>query len=64
MGVAAAYATIALRAAGGASERGVRWYVDGRETSALRLRLIPGRHVIRARTAAGEEDEVTIEVEP
>ena len=61
VGVAAPYATIALRAAGGAGGR-VRWFVDGRETTITRWTLRPGTHVIRARDAAGATDAVTIDV--
>jgi penicillin-binding protein 1C len=56
------YATLALRAAGGGSELGVRWFVDGRETRESRWRLAPGAHTIRAETARGERAEVRIEV--
>lgn len=68
VGVAAAYATIALTAAGGTAERAgantVRWFVDGREMRGPRWQLTPGPHVIRARTAAGETDAVRIAVDP
>jgi len=62
VGVDARYATLALRAAGGASELGVRWFVDGRETREPRWRLTPGTHTIRAETPRGERAEVRIEV--
>ncbi|SRR6266568_1081777 len=62
VGVDARYATLALRAAGGASELGVRWFVDGRETREPRWRLTPGTHTIRAETPRGERAEVHIEV--
>ncbi len=61
-GVGARYATIALRAAGGAGA--VRWWVDGRPARATRWRLVPGTHTIRAVTASGDSDEVRIAVEP
>lgn len=57
------YATIALRAAGGASDgSGVRWRVDGREWHEARWRLVPGRHTLRAIDARGNSDVVTIDV--
>jgi membrane carboxypeptidase/penicillin-binding protein PbpC len=59
----ARYATLALRAAGGGSELGVRWFVDGRETREPRWRLAPGPHTIRAETARGERAEARIEVD-
>jgi len=49
------YATLALRAADGASELGVRWFVDGRET---RWQLTPGSHTIRVETPRGQSAEV------
>ena len=61
-GVGARYATIALRAAGGAGA--VRWWVDGRPALATRWRLVPGGHTIRAVTTHGDSDEVRIAVEP
>ncbi|MBX6365839.1 MAG: penicillin-binding protein 1C [Gemmatimonadetes bacterium] len=64
VGVAPRYATLPLRAAGGAAERGVRWFVDGRETRDARWRLVPGEHTIRAVSAAGESAEVRIAVDP
>jgi len=62
VGVDGRYATLALRAAGGASDLGVRWFVDGRETRESRWQLTPGTHIIRAETPRGERDEVRIEV--
>jgi penicillin-binding protein 1C len=59
----ARYATLALRAAGGGSALGVRWFVDGRETREPRWRLAPGPHTIRAETARGERAEARIEVD-
>ena len=61
-GVGARYATVALRAAGGAGA--VRWWVDGRPALATRWRLVPGGHTIRAVTTHGDSDEVRIAVEP
>ena len=61
-GVEARYATIALRAAGGAGA--IRWWIDGRPASTTRWQLAPGTHVIRAVTASGDSDEVRIAVEP
>jgi membrane carboxypeptidase/penicillin-binding protein PbpC len=63
VGVDGRYATLALRAAGGASELGVRWFVDGRETRESRWPLRPGSHTIRAETTRGERAEVHIEVQ-
>jgi penicillin-binding protein 1C len=59
----ARYATVALRAAGGTSALGVRWFVDGQETHEPRWRLTPGIHTIRAETPRGERAEVRIEVQ-
>jgi hypothetical protein len=56
------YATLAFRAAGGASALGVRWFVDGREVGEPRWRLAPGVHTIRAETPSGEGAQVRIEV--
>jgi penicillin-binding protein 1C len=64
VGVDPRYATLALRAAGGAAGRGVRWFVDGRETQGARWRISPGEHHIRAVSAAGESAEVRIAVDP
>ena len=63
VGVNGRYATLALRAAGGSSELGVRWFVDGRETRDSRWQLTPGTHTIRAETPRGERAEVRIEVQ-
>jgi len=60
-GVPDAYATIALRAAGGAGD--VRWFVDGVPFTGSRWALRPGVHVIRAESASGPVAEVTIRVE-
>ncbi|HET7469100.1 MAG TPA: hypothetical protein VFJ81_05465, partial [Gemmatimonadales bacterium] len=62
-GVEARYATVALRAAGGAAGQGLRWYVDGRPHPAGRWALAPGRHRIGAVDAAGDSTEVSITVE-
>ena len=62
VGVDERYATLALRAAGGASELGVRWFVDGRETREARWQLTLGSHTIRAETPRGERAEVHIDV--
>ncbi|HET9983329.1 MAG TPA: penicillin-binding transpeptidase domain-containing protein, partial [Longimicrobiales bacterium] len=64
VGVDPRYATLPLRAAGGAAERGVRWFVDGRETRDARWRITAGEHRIRAVSAAGESAEVRISVDP
>ena len=60
-GVDARFATVALRAAGGAGH-GVRWYVDGRLQRAGRWTLAPGRHRVRAVDGTGRSVEVGIEV--
>jgi hypothetical protein len=61
-GVDARYATIALRA-DGADPRAVRWFVDGQPTSARRLPLVAGTHVIRASASATTSDEVRVTIE-
>jgi len=61
-GIEARYATIALRAAGGAGA--VRWWVDGRPALATRWQLVPGAHTVRAVTTRGDSDQVRIAVEP
>lgn len=61
-GVDARFATIALRVEG-AGARDVHWFVDGRETSAHRLPLVAGTHVIRASASPGESDEVRVTIE-
>jgi penicillin-binding protein 1C len=62
-GVAARYATVALRVAGESGGRPVRWYVDGRPYRGARWALQPGRHTIRALDGAGLTDEVEVAVE-
>jgi penicillin-binding protein 1C len=62
-GVQARYATVALRAAGGASAGAPRWFVDGRPHAGERWTLAPGRHRIRAFGGAGESAEVVVAVE-
>ena len=62
-GVDARYATLALRAAGGAPGRGVRWTVDGRPQRSTRWTLEPGEHRIRAVDGAGTATEVWVVVE-
>jgi penicillin-binding protein 1C len=62
-GVEARYATVALRAAGGAAGRGIRWFVDGRPHAGGRWGLEPGPHRIRATDGAGESVEVGVAVE-
>ncbi len=61
-GVDARFATIALRAEG-ADAREVRWFVDGHPTSAHRLPLVSGTHVIRASASGAQNDEVRVTVE-
>ncbi len=62
-GVEARYATIALRAAGGRGDAAVRWSVNGVPHATARWSLLPGRHRVRAITAAGDSAEVTVRVE-
>ncbi|HKT60110.1 MAG TPA: penicillin-binding protein 1C [Gemmatimonadales bacterium] len=62
-GVEARYATVALRASGGASGRGLRWFVDGRPHAANRWELARGRHRIGAVDAVGDSVEVSVTVE-
>jgi penicillin-binding protein 1C len=57
--VDARYATIALRTQGSVARQ---WLVDGRAVSGERWVPVPGRHVIRAVSAAGDTAVVTIEV--
>ena len=61
-GVDARYATIALRTEGAAS-REVRWFIDGKLTTAQRMPLIAGSHVIRASASDTESDEVRVTIE-
>jgi membrane carboxypeptidase/penicillin-binding protein PbpC len=62
-GVDPRYATVALRAAGGAAGRGVRWTVDGRPQRSARWALERGDHRIRAVDRGGEAAEVRVTVE-
>ena len=62
-GVDARYATLALRAAGGAAGRGVRWTIDGRPQRSTRWALDRGPHLIRAVDGAGTAAEVRVAVE-
>ncbi|HEX2217523.1 MAG TPA: penicillin-binding protein 1C [Gemmatimonadales bacterium] len=62
-GVEARYATVALRAVGGRPGAAVRWIVDGVPHRDRRWTLQPGRHRVRAVTAAGDSAEVTVSVE-
>lgn len=57
------FATVALRAAGGAGAEGVRWYVNGRPHASSRWSLKEGVHRIRAVSALGESAEATVHVE-
>ena len=61
-GVNARYATIALRVEG-ARPSEVRWYINGMPTSAQRMPLVAGTHVISARARASESDEVRVTIE-
>jgi membrane carboxypeptidase/penicillin-binding protein PbpC len=60
-GAEARYATLALRAAGGAGRP--RFFVDGRPYPAARWELRSGTHRVRAVSAGGEVAEATIRVE-
>ena len=60
-GADARYATLALRAAGGAGRP--RWFVDGRPQPVSRWVLRAGTHRVRAVSARGETAEATIRVE-
>ena len=62
-GVPAEYATVALRAAGAPAGAAVEWTVDGAPVAGGRLRLVPGRHTVRARTPRGDSAAVTVTVE-
>ena len=61
-GVDASYATVALRAAGGAGHS-VRWYVDGRPQRSSRWALVRGHHRVRAVEDTGARAEVGVDVE-
>ena len=60
-GVDPRYASVGLRTAGQPNGAKVRWWVDGEPVHGGRLRLVPGRHVVRA-VAGKQADEVVIEV--
>jgi penicillin-binding protein 1C len=60
-GVDPRYATIGLRAAGAPRTERIRWSVDGTPVRGTRLRLVPGRHVVRA-AAGNRSAEAIIEV--
>ena len=60
-GVDPRYATIGLRAAGQPARARVSWSVDGARLEGSRLRLLPGRHVVRA-VAGALRDTVVIDV--
>jgi hypothetical protein len=62
-GVDARYATVALRAAGGRDDGGIRWAVDDVPHGGTRWTLEPGRHRVRAVSASGDSAEVTVRVE-
>ena len=62
-GVDIRYATVALRASGGVSGPGLRWFVDGRPHASARWALAPGRHRIGAVDAVGDSAEVSVTVE-
>jgi hypothetical protein len=59
IGVAARFATIALRS----SSHDVRWRVDGRPYTRERWALAPGQHEIAAVSARGDSTSVRITVE-
>jgi penicillin-binding protein 1C len=62
-GADSAYATVALRAVGGATGPRVRWFVDGRPHPAGRWPLTSGSHRVRAVSPAGETAEAAFRVE-
>jgi penicillin-binding protein 1C len=62
-GVDPRYATVALRAAGAATGRPVRWFVDGRLHRGGRWVLERGRHRIRALDGSGAAAEIGVAVE-
>jgi len=62
-GVAAGYATVALRAAGGSDTGAVRWSVDGRPVPGSRWRIAPGTHLVRAERGRLDRQEIRIDVE-
>jgi penicillin-binding protein 1C len=62
-GVDARYATVALRAAGGASGRHLHWSVDGRPHAGSRWALEPGEHRIRAEDGRGDSASVRVRVQ-
>ncbi len=62
-GVDARYATVALRAAGGTSARGLRWFVDGQPHAGSRWALEPGAHRIRAVDGRGDSASVRVSVQ-
>ena len=62
-GVDPRYATVALRAAGAAPGRPVRWFVDGRPHRGGRWVLERGRHRIRALNGSGAAAEIGVAVE-
>jgi hypothetical protein len=62
-GVDPRYATLALRAGGGAAGRGVRWTIDGRPQRSTRWALDRGPHLVRAVDGAGTVAEVRVAVE-
>ena len=62
-GVDPRYATVALRAAGGRNGSAVRWSVDDVPHAGGRWTLRPGRHRVRALSAAGDSAEVAVRVE-
>ncbi len=61
-GVAARYASVALRAVGSARDTGVRWFVDDRRVRTPRWVLVAGRHEIRAE-AGRDRAVVTVTVD-
>jgi hypothetical protein len=60
-GVAARYATIALRVTGAAADARVRWWIDGAEIIEPRWQPTPGRHTVRAESGSAV-DQVQVEV--
>jgi penicillin-binding protein 1C len=61
-GVDQAYATIALRSAGGREAGKIHWSVNGKPVAGGRWPLEPGRFTVIARAKSGEVDSVHFEV--
>jgi penicillin-binding protein 1C len=62
-GVERRFATVSLRAAGGAATSRLRWFVDDHPYSGRRWPLVPGTHRIRAMSPTGQAVQATVRVE-